>query len=120
MVSKHSELTKRQARDHYRRFASLSSCTAPPPSHREVGSSSRHRTAPPPSRMQKVGSSNCRRTAPRPSRQEEASLDDSMEMWVMVPPPPTRLVDPPPPPPPLTCLEVALSSDESPLGLLGL
>jgi hypothetical protein len=49
MVSKHSELVKRQARDHYGRFTSPSSRTAPPPSHQEVGSSSRCDTAPPPS-----------------------------------------------------------------------
>jgi hypothetical protein len=45
MVSKHSELEKRQAQDHYGRFAFSSSCTAPPPSHhQEVGSSS-HRSS---------------------------------------------------------------------------
>jgi hypothetical protein len=38
--------------------------------------------APPTSCMQEVGSSSCRCTAP-PSRQEEASSDDSMEMWVV-------------------------------------
>jgi hypothetical protein len=41
MVSKHSKLAKRQTRDRYERFASLSSRTAPPPSCQEVGSSSR-------------------------------------------------------------------------------
>jgi hypothetical protein len=56
---KHSELEKKQARYHYGRFASPSSRTAPPPSHPEVGSSSRCRTAP-------------------PSRQEEASSDNSI------------------------------------------
>jgi hypothetical protein len=95
MVSKHSELTKRQARDHYGIFSSPSSCITPPPSRQEVGSSSRRCIAPP---------GSC---------QEEASSDDSMEMWVVAPPPPplhlqvappppTRLV--PPPPTPLTRL----------------
>jgi hypothetical protein len=32
MVSKHSEIVKRQAQDRYRSIASPSSCTAPPPS----------------------------------------------------------------------------------------
>jgi hypothetical protein len=51
MVSKHSELMKRQTRDRYGRFASPSSCTAPPPSRRqEVGGYSRC-TAPPLTRM---------------------------------------------------------------------
>jgi hypothetical protein len=73
MVSKHPELTKKQTRDRYGRFASPSSHTAPPPSHQEVGSSSR-----------------C--TAPPPLCQEEASSDDSIvEMWVVAPAPPTRL-----------------------------
>jgi hypothetical protein len=49
MVSKHSELVKRHARDRYRRFASPSSRTAPPPLCQEVGSSSRRRTTLPPS-----------------------------------------------------------------------
>jgi hypothetical protein len=71
MVSKHSELVKRQARDRYGRFVSPINCIAPPPSrHQEVGSSSRHRTAPPPS-----------------------SDDSSVEMWEEPPPPPTRLGD---------------------------
>jgi hypothetical protein len=105
MVSKHLELVKKQARDRYGRFASPSSHTAPPPLRHEVGSSSHHRTAPPPSRMQEVGRSSRRRIAPRPSCQEEASSDDSVEMWVLTPPPlrlqvapppPTRLVAPPP------------------------
>jgi hypothetical protein len=39
MVSKHSELTKRQARDRYGRFTSSSSRTAPPPSRQEEASS---------------------------------------------------------------------------------
>jgi hypothetical protein len=75
MVSKkHLELAKKQARDHYGRFTSPSSCTAPPLSRmQEVRSSSRHRTTP-------------------PSRQEEASSDDSIvEMWEVAPPPLTRL-----------------------------
>jgi hypothetical protein len=38
MVSKHSELVKRQARDRYGRFASPMSTTAPPHSCHEVGS----------------------------------------------------------------------------------
>jgi hypothetical protein len=94
MVSKHSELTKRQARDHYGRFSSPSSRTTPP-SRQEVGSSSSRRTAPPPSCMQEVGSSSHRRTAPPRSRQEEAPSDDSVEMWVVAPPPtpPTHLGD---------------------------
>jgi hypothetical protein len=88
MISKHSELTKRHVRDCYRRFASPSSRTAPPPSHQEVGSSSHYRTAPP------------------PSREEEASSDDSAEMWVVALPL-THLVAPPPP----TRLEEASSGD---------
>jgi hypothetical protein len=82
MVSKkHSELTKKQARDRYGRFASPSSHIAPPPS-----------------RMQEVGSSNRRRIASPPSRQEEALFDDSIvEMWEVAPP--------------LTCLEEASSDD---------
>jgi hypothetical protein len=63
MVSKHSELVKRQVQDRYGRFASPSSRIAPPPSHHEVGSFSHRRTAPP------------------PSRQEEASSNDLVEMW---------------------------------------
>jgi hypothetical protein len=70
MVNKHSKLMKRQAWDRYGRFASLSSHTAPPISHHEVGSPSRRRTAPPPLRMQEVGSSN----------RQETSSDDSVEM----------------------------------------
>jgi hypothetical protein len=58
MVSKHLELTKRQARDHYRRFASPLSRTAPPPSRLEVESSSYRRTTPPPLHMYEVGSSS--------------------------------------------------------------
>jgi hypothetical protein len=84
MVSKHSELTKRQARDCYGKFASLSIRTAPPPSRQEVESSSRCHTVPPPSRQQ-VGSSNRHRIAPTPSSDESI-----VEMWE-VPPPPTRL-----------------------------
>jgi hypothetical protein len=65
MVSKCSELTKRQARDCYGRLASPVSCIVPPASrHQEVGSSSRRRTAPPPS-----------------------SDDSSVEMWEVTPPP---------------------------------
>jgi hypothetical protein len=90
MVSKnHSELANKQTWDRYERFTSPLSRTAPP-SHQEVGSSSRCCTTPPPSR-QEVRSSSRRRTAPPPSRQEEASSDDSIvEMW-KVSPPPTRL-----------------------------
>jgi hypothetical protein len=92
MVSKHSKLTKRQARDCYRRFTSPLSRTAPPPSCHEVGSSNRRRTAPP------------------PSLQEEASSDDSVEMWVVcrTAPPPLRLVTPPTPP---THVEEVTSND---------
>jgi hypothetical protein len=93
MVSKHSELKKRQDRDRYGRFASPSSHTTPHTSLHEVGSSNRHCTAPPPSRMQEVGSCSRRRTASPPS----SDSDDSVEMWVVAPPLPTRL-DPPPPP----------------------
>jgi hypothetical protein len=144
MVSKHSECTKRQARDCYGRFVSLSSATAPPPLRQEVESSSRHRTAPPPSRMQEVGrssrhcttpppsrmqkveSSNHRHTAP-PSRKEEASLDDSVKMWVVrrTAPPPLRLGTPLPlarlvaPLTMTTPLEVTSSSDDSPLDSSG-
>jgi hypothetical protein len=105
MVSKHSELTKRQAQDRYGRFASLSSRTAPPPSRHEVGSSSCHRTTPP-SRMQEVGSSSHCRTAPPPS----SNSDDLVKMWVVAPPPLCLQVAPPPPlthlvpPPPSTCV----------------
>jgi hypothetical protein len=70
MVSKHSELTKGQARDRYERFTSPSSHTTP--SRQEVGSSRCSHTAPPPSR-QEVESSSHRRTAPPPSS------DDSIE-----------------------------------------
>jgi hypothetical protein len=92
MVSKHSELTKMQARDRYEKFTTPSRRTVPPPSCQEVASSSCHCTAPPPSRMQEVGSSSRRHTTPPPSRQEEASSDDSVvEMWVVPPPPLTRL-----------------------------
>jgi hypothetical protein len=116
MFSKHSELAKRQDRDHYRRLTSPSSCTAPPTSHQEVGSSSRRHTTPPPSRMQEVGSSSRRHTTPPPSRQEEASSDNSVEMWVVAPTPP-HLVAPPPPThlvaPPLTHLEETSSNDSS-------
>jgi hypothetical protein len=83
MVSKkHSELTKKQARDHYGRFTSPLCRTAPPPSHKqEVGRSSRCHTANP------------------PSRQDEASFDDSIvEMWEV-------------PLPPSTCLEEASFND---------
>jgi hypothetical protein len=111
MVSKHLELVKRQTRDHYGRFASLSSRTTPPPLCQEVGSSSCRHTAHPPSHMQEVGGSSCRRTAAPSSCQEETSSNDSVEMWVVVPPPLARLVAPPPPP---TCLEVDSSSDDSP------
>jgi hypothetical protein len=88
MVSKHLELTKKQVRDCYRRFASPTSHTAPPPSCiQEAGSSSHHHTAPPPSRIQEAGSSSHHHTTPPPSRQEEASFDDSVvEMWVVGPP----------------------------------
>jgi hypothetical protein len=75
IVSKHSELTKRQAQDRYGRFASPLSGTAPAPSHHEVGSSNHRRTAPPPSRMQEVGSSSRRYIAPPPT--------------CLTPPPPT-------------------------------
>jgi hypothetical protein len=103
MVSKHSELTKRQTRDHYGRFASPSSHTTPHLSLHEVGSFSRHCTAPP-SRIQEVGRcSRSRHTASPPS----FDSDDSVEMWVVAPPPhlclqvapppPTRLEPPPPP-----------------------
>jgi hypothetical protein len=104
MVSKHSELTKRQAQNRYRRFASPSSRTAPPTSCQEVGNSSRRRSAPPPSYLQQVGRFNHRRTTPPSSRQEEASSNDSVEIWVVAPPRP----------PPPTCLEDASSSDDSP------
>jgi hypothetical protein len=101
MVSKHSKLAKRQARDGYGRFASPSSRIAPPPSCHKVGSSSRRCTTPPPSRMQGVGSSSCYRTALPPS----SDSDDSVEMWVAAPSPTLRLqVAPPPPPPPPTFL----------------
>jgi hypothetical protein len=70
MVSEYSELTKRQARDHYGMFASPVSRSTPLSCRSEVGSSSRRRTAPPPS-----------------------SDDSSMEMWDMPPPPPTLLGD---------------------------
>jgi hypothetical protein len=72
MVSKHSELAKRQARDRYRIFASPLSRTTPPPlCCREVGSSSRRHTALP-----------------------SSSDDLSVEMWeVPPPPPPTCLGD---------------------------
>jgi hypothetical protein len=101
MVSKHSKLTKRQARDCYRRFTSPLNRTAPSPSCHEVGSSSRRHTAPP------------------PSLQEEASSDDSVEMWVvcLTAPPPLRLVTPPPParlvapPTPPTHVEEVTSND---------
>jgi hypothetical protein len=73
---------KRQARDCYGRFASPSSCTAPPPARHEMGSSSRHCTAPPLSRMQEVGSSSRHHTAPPSS-----DSDNSVEMWVVAPPP---------------------------------
>jgi hypothetical protein len=92
MVSKHSKLTKRQARDRYERFSSPSSLTASLSCH-EVGSSSRHRIAPPPSCMQDVGSSSRCHTAPPPSHQEEASSDDSVEMWVVALPPPLTCVE---------------------------
>jgi hypothetical protein len=97
MVSKHSELVKRQARDRYGRFASPSSHTTPPSS-----------------RMQKVGSSSRRRTTP-PLRQDNALTDDSMKMWVAAPPlrlqvapPPTHLAAPP------RLTRVDESSDDSP------
>jgi hypothetical protein len=87
MVSKHSELVKRQTRDRYGRFASLSSRTAPPSLRQEVRSSSYHSTALPPS-CQEVRSSSRHSTAPPPS-----SDDSSVEMWEVPPPPPTRLGD---------------------------
>jgi hypothetical protein len=76
MVSKHSELTKRLARDHYGRFASPSSRTAPPPSCHVLGSSILHRTAPPTS----------------------SESDNSVEMWVAAPPPPPLRLHVAPPP----------------------
>jgi hypothetical protein len=45
MINKHSKLTKRQARDHYGRFASPSSHTTPPHSLRQEVGSSPHRSA---------------------------------------------------------------------------
>jgi hypothetical protein len=99
MVSKHSELMKRQARYRYGRFVSSSSGTAPPLSRHEVGSSNCRHTAPPPSCMQEVGSSYHCYIAPPPS----SDSDDSVEMWMPTPPPPpTRLA----PSPPLTCVWV--------------
>jgi hypothetical protein len=87
IVSKHSELTKRQVRDRYERFASSVSRIAPPPSHRqEVGSSSHCRIAPPPS-----------------------SDDSSVEMWE-VPPPHLRHWATPPRPPQVTTTS-ALTSE---------
>jgi hypothetical protein len=53
VTKKHSELMKKQARDCYGRFVSLSSLTTPHPSCQEVGSSS-HRTAHPPSRQEEA------------------------------------------------------------------
>jgi hypothetical protein len=93
MASKHSELMKRHAQDCYGRFASSSSPTAPPPS-----------------RMHKVRRSSRHRTAPPPSCQEEASSNDSLEMWVVcrTAPPPLRLVTPPTPP---THVEEVTSND---------
>jgi hypothetical protein len=85
MVSKHSQLVNRLARDRYGRFSSSSSRTAPPSSRQEVGSSSHRHTAPPSSR-QELGSSSRRRTAPPPS-----SDDSSVKMWEVPPPPLTRL-----------------------------
>jgi hypothetical protein len=71
MVSKHSKLAKRQARDRYRRFTSPSSHAAPPLLRRqEVESSSRRYTTPPTS-----------------------SDDSSVEIWDVPLPPPTRLGD---------------------------
>jgi hypothetical protein len=71
MVTKHSELAKRQAQDRYGWFTSPISRTARPPScHEEVGSSSHHCTAPPTS-----------------------SNDSSVEMWEVPPPPATHLGD---------------------------
>jgi hypothetical protein len=68
MVSKHSELMKRQARDCYGRFPSPSSLTTPCSHRQEVGSSSHRCTTPPP------------------------SFDDSsVEMWEVPPPSLTRL-----------------------------
>jgi hypothetical protein len=101
MVSKHSKLAKKQTQDHYGRFASSSIRTASSPSCHEVESSSHCHTAPP------------------PSRHEEASSNDSVEMWVVryTAPPPLRLVTPPPParlvtlPPPPTHLEEVSSND---------
>jgi hypothetical protein len=117
MVRKHSEHPKRQARDCYMRFASPLSATSPPPSHQEVGSFSRCRTASPTLRMQELGSSSHRRTAP-PSRKDEASSDDSVEMWVVhrTAPPPLHLGTPPPlaclvAPPPPTHVEEVSSND---------
>jgi hypothetical protein len=60
MLSKHSELAKKQTQDRYGRFASPSSHISAPPSGQEVESYSRCRTAPPPSRMQEVKSSSHR------------------------------------------------------------
>jgi hypothetical protein len=69
MVSKHSELMKRQARDCYGMFASPSIYTAHLPSCQELASFSCCRTAPSPSHMQEVGSSSRRHTAPPPLHQ---------------------------------------------------
>jgi hypothetical protein len=75
------------------------------PSRHEVGSSSRHHTAPPPSRMQEVRSFSHCCTTPPSLCQEEASANDSVEMWVVTPsPPPTRVEE---------------ESDDSPLDSLG-
>jgi hypothetical protein len=60
MLSKHSELAKKQTQDRYGRFTSPSSHISVPPSGQEVESCSRCRTAPPPSRMQEVKSSSRR------------------------------------------------------------
>jgi hypothetical protein len=72
--------------------------------------------------MQEVGSSSHCRTAPPPLRLEEASSDDSVEMWVVAPPPLSLQVAPPRPltslvAPPPTHMEE--SSDDSPSDSLG-
>jgi hypothetical protein len=81
MVSKHSELVKRQAQDLYERFTSPSSRTAPPPSRQEVRSSNRRRTTHPPSRQEVESYS--RRTAPPPSCQEEHYNKIGFYCWLI-------------------------------------
>jgi hypothetical protein len=72
MVSKQSELVKKQARYRYGRFASPTSRTTP-------------------TSRQEVESSSHLSTAHAPSHQEEASFDDSIvEMWEVSPPPTSR------------------------------